>query len=81
MQLIEEKKKVEEYVLDKELFIREAKMHVHDGQYQRKKKEFAEAMGNYMLEGNAIEIIDGDIDTLDKDSLTDIMQWIEAQKQ
>lgn len=35
-------------------------------------------MGNYMLEGNAIEIIDGDTDTLDKDSLTEIMQWIEA---
>ena len=56
-------------------------MHVHDGQYQRKKKEFAEAMGNYMLEGNAIEIIDGDIDTLDKDSLIEIMQWIENKKQ
>ena len=56
-------------------------MHVHDGQYQRKKKEFAEAMGNYMLEGNVIEIIDGDIDTLDKDSLQEITQWIENKKQ
>ena len=75
---MEERKKVEEYVLDKELFIREAKIHVNE--FAREKKKFAEAMGNYMLEGNAIEIIDGDIDTLDKDSLTDIMEWIQEQR-
>ena len=34
---------------------------------------FARAMSNYLEEGNAIEIIDGDIDILEKDSLVKIM--------
>ena len=56
-------------------------MHIRDERFKKESNKFAEAMGNYMVEGNAIEIIDGDIDTLDKDSLADIMSWIENQKQ
>ena len=35
--------------------------------------KFAQAMAHYLEEGNAIEIIDGDIDVLEKDSLVKIM--------
>ena len=38
-------------------------------------------MSNYLEEGNAIEIIDGDIDILEKDSLKKVMHFVkEAQK-
>ena len=33
-------------------------------------------MASYMRDGNAIEIIDGDIDTLDKDSLSSVMEYV-----
>ena len=54
--------------MDKELFIRECKLYVKRPDIA-KVNEFAEAMAYHMRDGNAIEIIDGDIDTLDKDSL------------
>ena len=33
-------------------------------------------MSNYLEEGNAIEIIDGDIDILEKDSLKKVMYFV-----
>ena len=37
-------------------------------------------MSSLLEEGKAIEIIDGDIDKLEKDSLLDIMQWVEKRR-
>ena len=75
----EQKKERDEYVLDAELFTREARHYTKSevGKSQidlETENAYKNAMVDLLEEGKAIEVIDGDIDKLDKESLIDIMK-------
>ena len=67
MWLEEARKTAEGFDLAKELFIREAKLHICDHKNQASEEKFTAALGNSFQLGNPIEIIDGNTDTLEKD--------------
>ena len=70
----------QKYVLDSELFAREARYFTRSERGRAHKDQYAQAMSSMLEEGKAVEIIDGDIDKLEKDSLRDIMQWVERRR-
>ena len=77
--MTEKRKELENIVLDSELFTREAKQIV---KYKTKeeKNDFSRAMAFMLERGQSIEIIDGDIDMLEKQSLEEIMQFVQEAK-
>ena len=62
------------------MFAREARYYTRSDKGKADKDVYAQAMSSLLEEGKAIEIIDGDIDKLEKDSLLDIMQWVEKKR-
>lgn len=62
------------------MFAREARYYTRSDKGKADKDQYAQAMSSLLEEGKAIEIIDGDIDKLEKDSLLDIMQWVEKRR-
>lgn len=62
------------------MFAREARYYTRSDKGKADKDVYARAMSSLLEEGKAIEIIDGDIDKLEKDSLLDIMQWVERRR-
>ena len=62
------------------MFAREARYYTRSDKGKADKDLYAKAMSSLLEEGKAIEIIDGDIDKLEKDSLLDIMQWVEKRR-
>ena len=62
------------------MFAREARYFTKSERGRAHKDQYAQAMSSLLEEGKAVEIIDGDIDKLEKDSLRDIMQWVERRR-
>ena len=72
----QEDDKKKDFVLDAELFAREARYYTRTESGKPYRERYAQAMASMIEEGKAIEIIDGDIDKLEKDSLVDVMNFI-----
>ena len=68
------------FLLDAELFSREAKYYTKSQVGKHLRDTYAQAMASMLHEGRAIEIIDGDIDKFEKDSLLEIMDFIEQRR-
>ena len=66
----------QELVLDAELFTREARYYTKSEVGKPDQHAYTKAMAAMLEEGRPIEIIDGDIDKLEKDSLLEMMKFI-----
>lgn len=66
----------QELVLDAELFTREARYYTKSEAGKRYQSAYTKAMAAMLEEGRPIEIIDGDTDKLEKDSLLEMMKFI-----
>ena len=70
-------KAIEDKVLDSELFLREMKQTMLvEGAAQTTKTQFQEVLAKRFEAGFAIEIIDGDSDIIERDSLLGVFNWI-----
>ena len=75
-----EDNKKKDFVLDAELFAREARYFTRTESGKPLRERYAQAIASMIEEGKAIEIIDGDIDKLEKDSLVEVMSFIEKRR-
>ena len=69
-------RRIDSLVLDKDLFLREAKILVENGYDQAQRQQFYEVLAKAFEDGQPHEIIDGDIDEIAHVSLFAIMTWI-----
>ena len=66
---------IEQKVLDSDLFLREAKKYVVTLN-EAKQAQFYKVLSQTFENGNALEIIDGDIDTIEITTLNAVMDWV-----
>ena len=63
-------------VLDSDLFLREAKKYVAVFGDEVLKAKFNEVVSQTFEDGNALEIIDGDTDSIEKSTFTSVIKWV-----
>ena len=70
---------IEEKVLDSDLFLREAKKYIaSEGKVNQ--AEFNKVLSQTFEDGNALEIIDGDIDSIEISTFTSVISWVQSLK-
>ena len=67
---------IEEKVLDSDLFLREAKKYIAYKDRATQEK-FIEVLSQAFEDGNALEIIDGDIDCIEISTFTSVINWVQ----
>ena len=66
---------IEEKVLDSDLFLREAKKYVATKDYDTRAK-FNKILSQTFEDGVALEIIDGDIDSIEITTFNAVIKWV-----
>ena len=67
---------IEDKVLDSELFLREMKQYMISSNNKAEKQKFNKNLGKRVDDGHPIEIIDGDAEFIERDSLTEVLKWV-----
>ena len=73
---------IEDKVLDSELFLREAKQYflLPENKETSSRATFNEVISQNFEDGQAMEIIDGDIDQIERTSFAAVLEWVQEQK-
>ena len=66
---------IEEKVLGSDLFLREARIYATTLN-EDKKADFYKVMSQTFKDGIALEIIDGDIDSIETSTLSNVINWV-----
>ena len=66
---------IEEKVLDSDLFLREAKKYVGT-LHRNQRSQFYKVLSKSFEDGNALEIIDGDMDSIETSTYLAVINWV-----